>query len=50
MIRSNLCDYSDACTHVKETMEVTSTATQGAAPNNINEKIIFKIVLHLFIS
>ena len=39
MIRSNLCGYSDACTHVKETIEVTSTATQDLTPNNRNKKI-----------
>ena len=33
LIRSNLCNYSDAYIHVKETIEVPTTETV-AAPNN----------------
>ena len=40
MIRSNLCDYSDAYLHVKGTITVPKTA--GAARNNKNKKLIFK--------
>ena len=42
MIKSNLCDYSDAYIHVKATMIVSSTAAQGEAANNTNKKVIFK--------
>ena len=42
MVRSNLCNYSDAYIHVKGTVEVTNTAAQGAAPNNRKKKVIFK--------
>ena len=38
MIRSNLCDYSDAYIHVKGNLEVTSTAADGTAPNNRYKK------------
>ena len=41
MIRSNLCDYSNAYTHVKGTITVPHISAQGAAPNNRN-KVIFK--------
>ena len=39
MIRSNLCDYSDAYVLVKRTITVPNTATAGAAVNNTNKKI-----------
>ena len=42
MIRSNLCDYSDAYIFVKGTTSVPNTAAQGAAENNINNQLIFK--------
>ena len=42
MIRSNLCDYSDAYILVKGTITVPSTAAGGAAVNNTNKKLIFK--------
>ena len=41
MIRSNLCDYSDAYIHVKGTITVSNTGT-AAAPNNRNKKVIYK--------
>ena len=41
-LRSNLCDYSDAYIHVKETIEVTKKAAKGAAPNNRIKKVTFK--------
>ena len=34
MIRSNLCDYSDAYIHVKGAIAVLNTAVAGAAVNN----------------
>ena len=40
MIRSSLCDYSDAYILVKETVTVENTGTV-AAPNNRNKKVIF---------
>ena len=42
MIRSNLCNYSDAYILVKETITVPNTAASGAAVNNTNKKVIFK--------
>ena len=41
MLKSSLCDYSDAYILVKGTISVNNTAAQGAAANNTN-KVIFK--------
>ena len=41
MIKSNLCDYSDAYIHVKVTMTVPNIGT-APAPNNRNKIVIFK--------
>ena len=41
MLRSSLCDCSDAFILVKGTIIVTNTGTD-AAPNNANKKVIFK--------
>ena len=42
MLRSSLCDYSDAYILVKGNMSVNNTAAEGAAVNNTNKKVIFK--------
>ena len=42
MLRSSLCDYSDAYILVKENITVNNTAGEGAAANNANKKVIFK--------
>ena len=42
MIKSSLCDYSDARILVKGTISVNNTAAADAAVNNINKKVIFK--------
>ena len=42
ILKSSLCDYSDAYILVKETISVTNTAAQGATANNTNKKVIFK--------
>ena len=42
MLKSSLCDYSDAYNLVKGTITVNNTAAQGAAANNINKDVIFK--------
>ena len=42
MLKSSLCDYSDAYILVKGTITVNSTAAAGAAANNTNKKVIFK--------
>ena len=42
MLRSSLCDYSDACILVKGNITVNNTAVDGAAANNINKKVVFK--------
>ena len=42
MLKSSLCDYSDAYIIVKGTITVNDTANAGAAANNTNKKVIFK--------
>ena len=41
MLRSSLCDYSDAYILVKGTISANNTAAAGAAANNTNRKVIF---------
>ena len=41
MLRSSLCDYSDAYI-LKGNIAVNNTAADGAAANNDNKKLIFK--------
>ena len=43
MIRSSLCDYSDAYILVKRTRTVPNTVAAGAAVINTNKKETFKI-------
>ena len=50
MIRSNICDYSDAYIHVKATITVPNPAAAGLAVSNTNKKVILKIVLHLLLA
>ena len=42
MLKSSLCDYSDAYILVKETITVNNTAAADADANNPNKKVIFK--------
>ena len=42
MLKSSLCDYSDAYILVKGTSSVNNTAAEGAAVNNTNKKVTFK--------
>ena len=42
MLKSSLCDYSDAYTLVKGTITVNNTAAADADANNANKKVIFK--------
>ena len=42
MLRSNLCDYSDACIIAKGNITINNNAGAGAAANNIGKKVIFK--------
>ena len=42
ILKSSLCDYSDAYILVKRTISVNNTVAQGAAANNTNKKVIFK--------
>ena len=42
ILKSNLCDYSDAYVYVIGTASVNNTAAAGADANNTNEKVIFK--------
>ena len=39
MLKSSLCDHSDAYIHVKETITIPITAAAGAAANNVNKNI-----------
>ena len=41
MLRSNLCDYSDAYILVKGNITLNNPAADGAAANNTNKKVIF---------
>ena len=43
MLRSSLCDYSDAYILVKGNITVNNTAAASAATNNANKKVIFEI-------
>ena len=42
MLRSSLCDYSDAYIFLKGNVTVNNTADDGAPANNTNKKVIFK--------
>ena len=42
MIKSSLCDYSDAYILVKRTMIVQNTTTKVKDANNTNKKVTFK--------
>ena len=42
VLKSSLCDYSDAYIHVKGTITVNNTAAAGADANNTNKKVILK--------
>ena len=42
MLKSSLCDYSDAYMLIKRTITVDSTAAEEADANNDNKKVIFK--------
>ena len=47
MLRSSLCDYSDAYMLVKGTITVINTAGARKAVNKANKKKYLKIVCHL---
>ena len=42
MLKSSLCDHSDAYIHVRGTMTVNNTAAADTDANNTNKKVIFK--------
>ena len=42
MLKSSLCDYSDAHILVKGTITVADTSDTGAAVNNTNKKVLLK--------
>ena len=50
MLKSSLCDYSDAYILVKGTITVNNIAAAGADANNTNKKVNLKTVLHLLIA
>ena len=47
ILRTSLCDYSDAYILIKGTITVANTAAAEAAANNANKKVVFKNLLHL---
>ena len=42
MLKSNLCDYSDAYIPGKRTISVANTAAAVAVANNGNKNVVFK--------
>ena len=50
MLRSRLCDYSDAHILFKGNILVNNTVVAGAAVNNAKKNQHLKIVLHLLIA
>ena len=42
MLRSSLCDYSDAYIRTKRNITVNNTVAEGAAATNTNKKVIFE--------
>ena len=42
MLKSSLCDYSEAYILVKGTISVKNTAAAGADANNNNKQVVFK--------
>ena len=42
MLKSSLCDYSDAYILIKGTITVNNTAAADADANNANKKVMFK--------
>ena len=50
MIRSSLCDYSDAYMHVKETITIPNTAATGADANNADKNYYLKKAIYLLIA
>ena len=42
MLKSSLCDYSDAYILVKGTISVSNTAAEDTDANNTNKNVIFK--------
>ena len=42
LLRSSLCDYSEAYILVKRNITFNNTAGAGVAANNLNKKVIFK--------
>ena len=42
MLRSSLCDYSDAYIRIKGNITVNNTVAEGAAATNTKKKVIFK--------
>ena len=45
MLRSDLCDYSDAYAYIAVKWRISITGTNNI--NRINKKIVFKIMLRL---
>ena len=42
MLRSSLCDYSDAYIRIKGNITVNNTVAEGAAATNTKKKVILK--------
>ena len=43
MLKSSLCNYSDAYIHFEGNITVNNAAADGASANNTNKKVIFNI-------
>ena len=48
MLKSTLCDYSDAYIPVEGTILIALQV--GANPNNNHKEVVFKVVLHLLLA
>ena len=48
ILKSSLCDYSDAYILVEGTISITPQV--GANPKDSNNEVVFKIVLHLLLA
>ena len=42
MLKSHLCDYSDAYILISRLISIEDTSAEAAATNDTNEKVIFK--------
>ena len=48
MLKSHLCDYSDAYILISRLISIEDTSAEGAATNNTNKKVIFKKLCSIY--